>query len=347
MKKSNVLFILCLLGIVSCDFSSKEEELPDMQDALLWEISGNELTEPSYLFGTFNGIPGSFLDSVAGFKTAFKSVKQVMLVADADNTDRGSNLGANTSFFDNATIGDSTTLLMPADTTYQMLYNEDDYAFVDAELNTLLPGYSKMKPIVVAHEYMTSINSLQQAVEGKGLLDIAIMEKAKSGSLKVVRLDALKEGPTNKKQTLEYVPAGVNSLKDQALGLLFLLKARPIYMNVKSRMDSMYRQQVPGELYLPINDGVDNIRKMLKELPEFAMKQAYKDSAITQLNRCLGFKTDQKNDMWMNKILYAVKKQPTLISVGTLHLIGENGLINLLRQYGYTVEPVLSDSDHD
>ena len=77
------------------------------------------------------------------------------------------------------------------------------------------------------------------------------------------------------------------------------------------------------------------------------MKQAYKDSAISQLNSYLGFKTDKKNDLWMKKILYAIKKQPTLVSVGALHLIGENGLINQLRQYGYTVEPVLSDGDHD
>ncbi|MDD4636604.1 MAG: TraB/GumN family protein [Bacteroidales bacterium] len=346
MKKLNVLFMLCLLGVLSCDFSSKEEELPDMQDALLWKISGNELPEPSYLFGSFNGIPGSFLDSVVGFKTAFKSVKQVMLASDSENADRSKNLG-NTPSFDNAAMSDSSSLLMPADTTYQMLYNQDDYAFVDGELNSLLPGYSKRKPIVVAREYMMSIKALQQAVEGDNLLDHAIMEQAKGGTVKLIRLDALNVNLTTMEQTQVYVPTEVSSLKDQALGLLFFLKARPIYMNIKLRMDSMYRQQVPGELYLPINDGVDIIRRTLKEIPEFTMKQAYKDSAISQLNSYLGYKTDQKNDLWMKKILSAIKKQPTLISVGVLHLIGENGLINQLRQYGYTVEPVLSDGDQD
>ena len=42
MKKSYILFMLCLLGVAGCDFSAQKEELPDMQDALLWKISGND-----------------------------------------------------------------------------------------------------------------------------------------------------------------------------------------------------------------------------------------------------------------------------------------------------------------
>lgn len=343
MKKSYILFMLCLLGVAGCDFSAQKEELPDMQDALLWKISGNELAEPSFLFGSFNGIPGSFLDSVVGFKAAFKSVKQVMLATDKETAERGTNLG-NTDFLDKA-MSDSFSILMPSDTTYQMLYNSNDYAFVDDELSTLIPGYSKKKPIVVAHEYMRSIQSLQEDGEGDNLLELAIMEQAKGATLPLVKLDELKERPTDIEQSSIYVPTSVNSLKEQALGLLVLLKAKPVYMNIQLQMDSMYRRQVPGELYLPINEGVDNIYTMLQEIPEFTMKKAFKDSAISRLNSYLGYKTDQKNNLWMKTILRAIKKQPTFISVGVFHLIGESGLINQLRQYGYTVEPVLSEKE--
>ena len=43
---------------------------------------------------------------------------------------------------------------------------------------------------------------------------------------------------------------------------------------------------------------------------------------------------------WMDKILTEIKSAPTLVAVGINHFIGENGLIHLLRQHGYTVEPV-------
>jgi len=340
MKKLNVLFILCLFGVASCDFSPKEEELPEMQDALLWEISGNELTEPSYLFGTFNGISSSFLDSVAGFATAFKSVKQVMVEVDllniskVDQTSVDERLLSDSSYFNS---------LMPQDTTYQMLYSPEDYAFVDSALKSQGINYSLLRPIAVAHKYMTSVKLLQVPLEGNNSLDLAIMNDAKKASLKLIGLETMNENQQYKSSNPDYEQMYGGSLKDQAFGLLFLLKARPIYMNVPIRMDSMYRQQNPGELYIPINEGVDDIREALAKCPDFKMKEAYKDSAIKQLNSYLGTMLDKRTEKWMKKILYSMKKQPTLISVGALHLIGENGLINQLRQYGYTVQPILSD----
>ena len=46
----------------------------------------------------------------------------------------------------------------------------------------------------------------------------------------------------------------------------------------------------------------------------------------------------QRNHNWLPKILKAHKKGSTFIAVGALHLGGERGLLNLLRQSGFTVE---------
>ena len=40
----------------------------------------------------------------------------------------------------------------------------------------------------------------------------------------------------------------------------------------------------------------------------------------------------------MDKI---IQEQKTFMAVGALHLPGENGVIELLRKYGYQVRPVL------
>lgn len=348
MKKLNVLFMIFLLGVLSCDFSS-QEELPEMQDALLWKISGNELAEPSYLFGSFNGIPGSFLDSVAGFKNVFKSVKQVAMRIDASYNSSARKMSSNVQMISSNSSG--TTSLMPADTTYMMLYNSKNYAFVDSALKSQLVKYSinyyQLRPYVISGEYISSIRFLQESLEGNNSLDFAIMNQAKNASLKIIDLESVSEKIDNKFMSYNSLPKFGEGLKDQALSLLFLIKTQLVFKNVKLRIDSTYRQQTPGEFYLPINDGVTEIDQILSELPDFSMKQAYGDSIVKQLNYFLGYKTDQMNNLWMKKILSAIKKQPTLISVGALHLIGENGLINQLRQYGYTVEPVLSDGDYD
>lgn len=49
---------------------------------------------------------------------------------------------------------------------------------------------------------------------------------------------------------------------------------------------------------------------------------------------------DIRNEEWMTNILSMIKIDFSLIAVGTLHLIGKNGLICKLRKLGYVVEPV-------
>ena len=44
---------------------------------LLWKVSGNGLSKPSYLFGTFHVAPVSLADSIAGLDEAIKSVDAV------------------------------------------------------------------------------------------------------------------------------------------------------------------------------------------------------------------------------------------------------------------------------
>ena len=134
---------------------------------------------------------------------------------------------------------------------YQMLYNSNDYAFVDDELSTLIPGYSKKKPIVVAHEYMRSIQSLQEDGEGDNILELAIMEQAKGATLPLVKLDELKERPTDIEQSSIYVPTSVNSLKEQALDSWFCLKAKPVYMNISVADGLLFVTSAPANLYLP------------------------------------------------------------------------------------------------
>jgi len=48
----------------------------------------------------------------------------------------------------------------------------------------------------------------------------------------------------------------------------------------------------------------------------------------------------KRNRQWMDKITMTLPVQSVLVGVGAAHLVGEQGLIKLLRDRGYTVEPV-------
>jgi uncharacterized protein YbaP (TraB family) len=47
-----------------------------------------------------------------------------------------------------------------------------------------------------------------------------------------------------------------------------------------------------------------------------------------------------RNNNWMPKINETIKKESCFITLGLVHIIGENGIISLLRNNGYTVEPI-------
>lgn len=49
---------------------------------------------------------------------------------------------------------------------------------------------------------------------------------------------------------------------------------------------------------------------------------------------------DNRNNNWMPNVIKSMNEKPSFFGVGAAHLLGENGLINLLRQKGYTVTPV-------
>lgn len=50
---------------------------------------------------------------------------------------------------------------------------------------------------------------------------------------------------------------------------------------------------------------------------------------------------DNRNKNWISKIEDFSKEQPTFFGVGAAHLAGDNGVINLLRNAGFTVKAVL------
>ena len=61
------------------------------------------------------------------------------------------------------------------------------------------------------------------------------------------------------------------------------------------------------------------------------------NDALTQYDDLL---LNNRNKKWIPEIIQQAKLQPVFFAVGAGHLGNDNGLINLLKQQGYTVLPV-------
>jgi len=77
----------------------------------------------------------------------------------------------------------------------------------------------------------------------------------------------------------------------------------------------------------------------------FKLVEAYKKQDITLLLQLvadsdLDLLVNTRNQNWIPKIEKLIHSQRTFIAVGAAHLAGERGLIYLLREQGYILEPV-------
>ena len=112
--KTRLFFISLFLGITVLLSANNSENT----GALLWKVSGNGLEKPSYILGTFHLADKTMLDSIPGANAALNDCEQVV---------------GEIVMGDMMAMAQTVQLagMMPADTTYQMLYTEEEYKKVD------------------------------------------------------------------------------------------------------------------------------------------------------------------------------------------------------------------------
>jgi uncharacterized protein YbaP (TraB family) len=80
------------------------------------------------------------------------------------------------------------------------------------------------------------------------------------------------------------------------------------------------------------------------------MNKYYRQGNLAELEKLMSTHTfepgeaekllDDRNKEWVKQLPAIFAEQTTFVAVGALHLSGKNGLVNLLRQQGYTVKPL-------
>lgn len=112
-----------------------------------------------------------------------------------------------------------------------------------------------------------------------------------------------------------------------------------------SLFDSIPYEKQAKDLVMYV-DSIDNYKKVTLEMSDIYRRQDIEgmDSLLVKsdpgLEQYMGILLYDRNKRWAEQIPEQAHEMPTLFAVGAGHLGGDKGVINLLRQQGFTVKPL-------
>lgn len=286
--------LLAITGLISLE-SNAQLKTAAGNNSLLWEVSGNGLRLPVYLYGTMHLICSEDAVLSNELNEVIKQSSEIYFEMDLDDPAQillGSQLS-----------------LMRDDTTLEDLLNEEEYQrvesfFVENGLEAEFMSVRRMQPMLISSlVYQTFLNC--QGVEG---VEMAIMQKAHS----------LRK-PIKGLETAEYQASLLDKIPytKQAKDLLFTIDNIAEAKNEADILQELYWQQ-----------DVDRLLEQSLKL-EAGMSEEVQAAIITE-----------RNLAWVNKIADSEGMKTVLFAIGAGHLGGKNGMLQLLKDRGFTVRPI-------
>ncbi|WP_236977924.1 TraB/GumN family protein [Membranihabitans maritimus] len=294
----SVLYFLAVF-LTSC--SPKQNiPSPQLEDALLWEITNPDNDSRSYLFGTIHMIPKDMYFWPDIYEEKFKSTEQVAFEINMNDLDA-------TSLF---SIMDQA--LMKENTTIKDLVSEEEYTKIEnyfSDMGIPFVFMEKLKPFFLYTFITMDISNIDQ--EDIKSYELELIEKTRDYDQVIFGLESI-----------EYQLSIFDSIpyQQQADLLVDAVEASDITNKKGNNDDNIlfdtYIRQDLNEIYNMILQG-DTIT------------QQYQDLLL-----------DKRNQNWIPKIIELTSNAPTFVAVGAGHLPGEMGVINLLRKAGLDVSPI-------
>ena len=346
--KTITLTLFALIACINNVFSQAE---PPAVNSILWEISGKDLTQKSYLLGTFHGFDATigyaYLDTLPKYKEIFESVEAVATEIDS-KTSLNSILKGIKDLKDGkhpvyALMPDSVTCLR------DIFESQEEYLYVDTfmqriknENNFFLLNPEKLKPYYtteVLGVYETFLSPRRPKVtrkdKGFQMMDDTIESKAKENGKRVFYMETI-EDLTAAQERLDSLFMDTCSLERQSHLLYVTCKnlSRSEEEKDNANADDYIRKLEAWYLQ-------GNLSAALRERNQVIEKKGQSSSGAFDIKQ---YSEDYlrvgRNKNWIPVIEKNVHQSSCLIAVGALHLPGENGLINMLRKEGYTLTPI-------
>ncbi len=285
----------CLWLMLSCNAQTKKPGLLINKDdnSLLWQISGNGLQKPSYLFGTFHLMCKDDIQFSNQLKAALANATIMYMELDMDDPA--------------LMLSGMMLMTMKGGKKLSDFYSKEEYkkieTFFKDSLSAPLSFLQTMKPFMLLALLYPKMMPCK-AVSGveEELMKLAKVQKKEIKGLETMELQAA---------VFDSIP-----YEEQAKELLKSIDS--MEMN-KKNFDTMMRVYKSQRL---------SAIEALFSKSEFGM-QDHEDILL-----------NKRNVNWVEQLGAILKKENVFIAVGAGHLVGGNGLINLLRKKGYKLSPL-------
>ncbi len=272
------------------------------ENSLLWEISGKDLEIPSYLYGTIHIIGKDDFFLTDPTVASFDKSEKIVFEINMEEMQNPFIL-----------FGLIKNMTMPEGITLKSLLEPEDYKFVQEKFKEMgLPPFvtgmfDRVKPL-----FLTAFAGGDMDPEGfqNGSMvsyEMEFMEMAQNKSLEMGGLE-----------TIEFQMSIFDSIPypEQAKMLVESMRAEGEGMDELDLMVELYKNQ------------------------DLVGMEAMFNSETGGLGEWDDILLNKRNENWIPIMKGMMAEKPTFFAVGAGHLVGENGVVALLRKQGYTVKPL-------
>ena len=288
----------------------------------LFRISGNGLEWPSYMLGTIHTLHGSVLDYTPEYTKAEAQCRQFYTEYDITDPQRVKEVN-------NAVEKTKASLTLADGKTILDLLSKEQTELVDARVKEIfgqnlsdqkMMALWKFQPIVFTYFINNKIRSEAMKKYGpksnskSAPIDETCILRAKLHGMEIGQLDELED----QIKVLGFWPQGIDKQLDSLMALV---------SNYDQRMEAAVREVEALKQ--------STVYWCLADYMSFSTMDYWQTTV-----KSYPFMFKDHNEKWLPKMLSAMKKAPTMFAFGAGHLLGDDGIIKLLRNAGYRVEQV-------
>ncbi|MBR6692266.1 MAG: TraB/GumN family protein [Bacteroidaceae bacterium] len=279
---------------------------------LLYRISGNDLDKPSYIVGTYHLAPASFADSIPGAKAALDEVGQVC--GEVDMAEMQSMAGLQKVM---------AAMMLPDGQSLSDILTKEQLdklnAFMMETLGTDLNNpmvaaqLGKMIPVAISTQLqMVQYMKMTPGFNPTEMIDSYFQNAARAAGKSVIGFETV-----DFQISVLYTGTSIERQKEQLMCMLDNQEYN--FMIMKNVTEAYFSQNI--EKICEVTE--EKLGNSCDNTPE-------EDEALIY----------GRNADWAEKMPEIMSSESTLFVVGAAHLPGERGVIELLKNKGYLVEPV-------
>lgn len=281
-------FLLLFMGFFSTSYAQKTMDAKS--NTLLWEVSGNGLEKPSYLYGTFHMMCNDRFVFPDKLNNALELTEQTVLEI---------------NFSDAAQMKEMQKFMVTDKKLTDILTKAQQERFRKgiADYGMKLEDVNELSPLALYS--MLSMKFFDCSPTDMKMIDLEIMQRSLAQGKEIHGLET-----------------------------------------VSMQAETFKKYLTPAELVKMV-ESFEKSKKQTNQMLDFYLKEdinalsaaMHDESQMTKEQQKVML--DNRNLNWIEIMPKMMTEKPTLFAVGAGHLIGDKGVITLLKEKGYIVKPVI------